>query len=69
MASKNSGGDSTSAKLSAARDQGIPVYMLQRPQIKQQSGTTTFTSIEHLISQVSTWQQTLMTAPAVSTAI
>ena len=69
MASKNSGGNSTSAKLSAARDQGIPVYMLQRPQIKQQSGTTTFTSIEHLISQVSTWQQTLMTAPAVSTTI
>jgi len=69
IASKNSGGEATSAKLTAARDQGIPVYMLQRPHIKQQNSAATFTSIEHLISQVSSWQQTLTTAPAVSTAI
>lgn len=68
IASKNSGGESTSAKLSAAHDQGIPVYMLQRPQLDQ-SDAAAYSSIEQLISQVATWQQTLMATPAVSTAI
>ncbi len=31
LVSKNSGGDSTSAKLTVARNLGIPVYMLSRP--------------------------------------
>lgn len=31
LVSKNSGGPATAAKLSAAREQGIPVYMLARP--------------------------------------
>ena len=34
LVSKNSGGDSTSAKLAAARDMAIPVLMLERPEIK-----------------------------------
>ncbi|OZG72800.1 cobalt-precorrin-6A reductase [Hahella sp. CCB-MM4] len=31
LVSKNSGGDSTVAKITAAREMGIPVYMLERP--------------------------------------
>jgi len=34
LVSKNSGGDSTVAKLVAARELGIPVYMLERPELK-----------------------------------
>jgi len=33
--SKNSGGDHTIAKLEAARERGIPVYMLQRPELPE----------------------------------
>lgn len=35
LVSKNSGGDSTVAKLSIARERGIPVYMLRRPVLPQ----------------------------------
>ncbi len=59
MASKNSGGQATSPKLTAAREQDIPVYMLQRP---QQAGTT-YAHIEHLLRQVQIWQETLKVTP------
>ena len=33
LVSKNSGGNATSAKLVAARERGIPVFMLERPSL------------------------------------
>ena len=35
LVSKNSGGSSTEAKLAVARERGIPVYMLQRPELPE----------------------------------
>lgn len=54
LASKNSGGSSTEAKLSAARALKVPVFMLQRPSImgpvEQQ--------FDVLIDRLHTWAQT-----------
>jgi precorrin-6A/cobalt-precorrin-6A reductase len=54
IASKNSGGDSTVAKLNAARAVGIPVFMLQRPVITGPVEDDFDVLIEHL----NTWAQT-----------
>ena len=62
MASKNSGGSSTEAKLSAARTLKLPVFMLQRPSIigpvEQQ--------FDVLVDRIQAWAQTPMT-PATPT--
>ena len=57
LASKNSGGSSTEAKLSAARTLKLPVFMLQRPNIigpvEQQ--------FEVLVDRLQAWAQTPIT--------
>lgn len=50
LVSKNSGGDSTSAKLTAARNRGIPVYMLSRPQTVPTDGV--FEDYDQCLSSV-----------------
>ncbi|MDP6189238.1 MAG: precorrin-6A/cobalt-precorrin-6A reductase [Gammaproteobacteria bacterium] len=52
LACKNSGGDATSAKLTAAREQGLPVYMLQRP---HQEGEA-YPEFAQLLSRIDIWQ-------------
>lgn len=53
LASKNSGGDATSAKLLAASQRNIPVYMLDRPAAQGDE----YGQFETLISQFKHWQQ------------
>lgn len=60
MASKNSGGDSTSAKLQAASQIEIPVYMLDRPPAQGDE----YDQFETLMSQLNHWHQQL-TAQAI----
>ncbi|MDP6969589.1 MAG: precorrin-6A/cobalt-precorrin-6A reductase [Gammaproteobacteria bacterium] len=60
LACKNSGGDATSAKLTAAREQGLPVYMLQRP---RQEGVA-YSAFAQLLNQIDIWQQRWMAQPA-----
>ncbi len=53
MASKNSGGDATSAKLQAASQLNIPVYMLDRPAARGDE----YDQFETLLCQLQNWQQ------------
>ena len=55
MASKNSGGDSTSAKLLAASQVNIPVYMLDRPSSRGDE----YGQFETLLNQFNHWYQQL----------
>ena len=60
LASKNSGGSSTEAKLNAARTLQLPVFMLQRPSVtgpvEQQ--------FDVLVDRLQAWAQTPMTPSA-----
>ncbi|MGB0732849.1 MAG: precorrin-6A/cobalt-precorrin-6A reductase [Pontibacterium sp.] len=50
LVSKNSGGSATEAKLSAARELGIPVFMLERPSLP--NADKTYRSIESCVSAI-----------------
>jgi len=58
IASKNSGGSSTEAKLTAARSLKVPIFMLQRPHfigpVEQQ--------FDGLIERLQAWSRTPMTS-------
>ncbi|MDC9720059.1 MAG: precorrin-6A/cobalt-precorrin-6A reductase [Gammaproteobacteria bacterium] len=54
IASKNSGGSSTIAKLSAARSINIPVFMLQRPNITGPAEE----DFDVLVERLNTWAKT-----------
>lgn len=58
MASKNSGGDATNAKLLACRELSIPIYMLDRPSQCQDEACHQSADMNEILSQVITWQQT-----------
>ena len=49
LVTKNAGGDSTSAKLEAARSLNLPVIMLRRP---TKPACATFASVEDLVAQL-----------------
>jgi precorrin-6A/cobalt-precorrin-6A reductase len=53
LACKNSGGDATSAKLIAARELQLPVYMLQRPPIDGSA----YAHFDQLLSQLNEWHK------------
>jgi len=53
VVSKNSGGDSTSAKLEAAREMGIPVYVLTRPSLPD--AEIEFNAIQETIDHCIRW--------------
>jgi len=57
IASKNSGGSSTEAKLAAARTLKVPVFMLQRPEI---TGPVE-EDFDELIYRIQVWAKTPMT--------
>ena len=57
IASKNSGGSSTEAKLSAARTLKVPVFMLQRPEV---TGPVE-ENFDELIGRLQAWAKTPMT--------
>ena len=58
IASKNSGGSSTEAKLTAARRLKVPVFMLQRPQI---TGPVE-EHLDGLVDRLLVWAKTPMTS-------
>ena len=55
IASKNSGGDATSAKLQVARERQIPVCMLQRPTPHKAMAKKTFVTIASLVNDLLAW--------------
>lgn len=57
LVSKNSGGESTVAKLAVARDRQLPVYMLKRPAVI--SADQTFTDLSDCQRYVRDWWQHL----------
>ena len=55
LVSKNSGGDATVAKLQAARELQVPVYLLQRPNSNSANNKNTqhaFSNLEQCINSV-----------------
>ncbi len=54
LVTKNSGGDSTYAKIEAARKMGIPVLIVERPQLKPSDVCSTVAEVMNFVLRHST---------------
>ena len=52
IVAKNSGGDATYAKIAVARELGIPVLMIRRPEIALDPGSETVASVEGALAWI-----------------